>query len=172
MAGTLTCYTKETNAKKSSACANGGNEAIYTCALKYDNYRYLWGGGHGDVPNAQAWISDFNGGKYPEYTQILDCSGLVRMAYVEAMGVEDQAYTAPDGYNGSKNWEKISPEDAKQGDIITQPGHVAIVESYDPGQKVFKIFDAETSSGEKEDNIRHSVATLSSVVGAYRAKKG
>jgi hypothetical protein len=94
------------------------------------------------------------------------------MAFVEAMGIEDQAYVAPDGYDSSKYWQKISFEEAKQGDIITQDGHVAIVESNDPTAHIFKIFDAETEDGAKESNIQHSQASYSSVLGAYRAKKG
>jgi hypothetical protein len=169
MDGQLNCYTDSAaSPAKSSQCAGGGNAAIYTCALKYDNYRYLWGGGHSG--NAQQFIADFNAGKTPEWTQILDCSGLVRMAYVEAMGVEDGAYTAPDGYIGSANWDKIDVKDAVQGDIITQSGHVAIVESND-GANELKIFDAETDGGAQEDNIRHSTASYGSVLGAFRAKK-
>lgn len=164
------CYTDQAPAS-TSECAGGGNKAIYTCALKYDKYRYLWGGGHGDVANAQAWISDFNAGKIPEYTQILDCSGLVRMAYVEAMGIEDRAYHAPEEYGSSKNWEKIDLKDAEQGDIITQDGHVAIVESNDKNG-TFKIFHASTEYGPPEDNITHGSVSYGDVIAAYRAKKG
>jgi hypothetical protein len=166
------CWDQQTatTAAPTGACAGGGNAAIYTCALKYDNYRYLWGGGHGG--NAQQFIADFNAGKTPEWTQILDCSGLVRMAYVEAMGVEDGAYVAPGGYDGSANWEKIPVEQAKQGDIVTEDGHVAIVESNDdPGSGRLKIFDAETDSGPQEQNIQHSTASYGQIIAAYRAKK-
>ena len=167
-----------------TACAsNGDTKSIYTCALKYDNYRYKWGGGHGDVPNATEWIASFKAGKIPEWTPILDCSGLVRMAFVEAMGIEDQAYTAPGGYDSSKNWQKLSKlEDAQQGDIVTSSGHVAIVESNDVAGKKFNIFDAETEGGAKENNIRHSTQSYASgglgngtsggTIAAYRAKKG
>ncbi|RYX79401.1 peptidoglycan endopeptidase [bacterium] len=173
MDGTENCWSEETEDEPvSSECAGGGTTAIYTCALKYDNYQYKWGGGHGDIANAQEWISKFNAGEVAEWTPILDCSGLVRVAYVEAMGIEDQAYTAPGGYESTKNWEKISLEEAKQGDILTSDGHVAIVESNDVGAKKFKIFHASTSGGAKENNILHGEESYGNVIGAYRAKKG
>jgi cell wall-associated NlpC family hydrolase len=183
--GTSNCYTNDatkSDTSNSTCASNGDTKAIYTCALQYDNYGYKWGGGHGDVPNATKWIADFKTGKIPEWTPILDCSGLVRMAFVEAMGIEDQAYTAPDGYNSSKYWQKIPLEQAQQGDIVTSSGHVAIVESNDVAAKKFKIFDAETERGAKENNIRHSAqsyagggignGTSSGTIAAYRAKKG
>lgn len=173
--GTSNCYeddATETEAAPSSECAGGGPTAIYTCALKYDNYQYKWGGGHGDVPDAKKWIDEFNAGKVPEWEAILDCSGLVRMAFVEAMGIDDQAYVAPGGYDSSKYWKKISLEEAKQGDIITSSGHVAIVESNDPAAKKFKIFHASTSGSPKESNILHGEDDYGSVIGAYRAYKG
>lgn len=156
-----------------SECAsNGDTRAIYTCALKYDNYRYLWGGGHNDhMPNAQQWISEFKSGAIPEWEPILDCSGLVRVAFVEAMGIEDVAYHAPEGYASSKYWEKIPLEEARQGDIVTSSGHVAIVEANDPGASTFKIFHASTSNGPKEDNILHSTQSYGDTLAAYRARK-
>jgi cell wall-associated NlpC family hydrolase len=178
MDGTNNCWNNDGatqslgNVTSSQCASNGDTKAIYTCALKYDNYRYVMGGGHGNVPNAQAWIADFKAGKIPEWTPILDCSGLVRMAFVEAMGIEDQAYTAPGGYNSSKYWQKIPLEQAQQGDIVTSSGHVAIVESNDTASKKFKIFDAETSGGAKENNIRHSTQSYGGTIAAYRAKKG
>lgn len=173
--GTTNCYTDDATQEETSStseCANGGPSAIYTCALKYDNYQYKWGGGHGDIPDAKKWIDEFNGGKIPEWEAILDCSGLVRMAFVEAMGIEDSAYVAPGGYDGSKYWKKISLEEAKQGDIITSSGHVAIVESNDVANKKFKIFHASTSGSPKESNILHGEDDYGSVIGAYRAYKG
>ena len=174
--GTSNCYTDDVqslaNTSTETCSPNGDTKAIYTCALKYDNYRYKWGGGHGDVPNATEWIKEFKAGKIPEWTPILDCSGLVRMAFVEAMGIEDQAYTAPDGYKSSKYWQPIALKDAQQGDIVTSDGHVAIVESNDPSKGEFKIFDAETESGPKENNIQHNTQTYRESFGAYRAKKG
>lgn len=177
--GSSNCYTDDYDTNVSALasvstgdCKSDGNtKNIYTCALKYDNYRYKWGGGHGDVPNATQWIKDFNAGKVPEWTQILDCSGLVRMAFVEAMGIEDAAYTAPDGFATSKYWQKIPLTDAQQGDIVTSSGHVAIVESNDPASKTYRIFDAETETGEKEANIRHSTQDYGKTIAAYRAKK-
>ena len=82
------------------------------------------------------------------------------------------AYVAPDGYNGSKYWDKISLTDAKQGDIITSDGHVAIVESNDTTGQTFKIFHASTSSGPIESNILHGTQSYSGTIAAYRAKKG
>lgn len=171
--GTLNCWETADvpTTAPSSTCAGGGSTAIYTCALKYDNYQYKWGGGHGDVPDAKKWIDEFNAGKVPEWEAILDCSGLVRMAFVEAMGIEDNAYVAPGGYNGSKYWKKISLEEAQQGDIITSSGHVAIVESNDVANKKFKIFHASTSGSPKESNILHGEEDYGSVIGVYRANK-
>ena len=175
--GTSDCYTEDydtgtaANVTSSTCASNGDTKNIYTCALKYDNYRYKWGGGHGDVADAKQWITNFNTGQVPEWTPILDCSGLVRMAFVEAMGIEDQAYTAPGGYDSSKYWEKIPLEQAQQGDIVTSSGHVAIVEANDPGAKMYKIFDAETDDGAKEANIRHSTQDYGKTIAAYRARK-
>ncbi|OGL22527.1 hypothetical protein A2707_04350 [Candidatus Saccharibacteria bacterium RIFCSPHIGHO2_01_FULL_45_15] len=171
--GTLNCWdSAEAAAVPSSTCAGGGPTAIYTCALKYDNYQYKWGGGHGDVPDAKKWIDEFNAGKVPEWESILDCSGIVRMAYVEAMGVEDQAYVAEPEYETSKHWQKISLEEATQGDIVTSSGHVAIVQSNDPAAKTFKIFHSSTPGSPKEDNILHGTQSYGSTVSAFRATKG
>lgn len=154
--GTLDCSqdaaTQTAADAGSSECAGGGRKAIYTCALKYDNYRYLWGGGHGG--NAQEWIKKFNAGEIPEWTQILDCSGLVRMAYVEAMGKEAPGHTSG-ALMSAPEWQQIKPEDAEQGDIITNENHVAIIKSNDKANKKFETFDAETESGAKEANIQH-----------------
>ena len=171
MDDTENCDSDEAAKQVSSACAGGGNTAIYTCALKYDDYGYKWGGGHSDIPNATDWIAKFNAGEVPKWTSILDCSGLVRVAYVEAMGIEDDAYVAPGGYDSSKNWDQISVNDVQKGDIITQDGHVAIVE-VPPADGKIRIFHASTSNGAIENNILHGEVDVSSVIGAYRAKKG
>lgn len=158
------------NVTNSDCSSNGDTKSIYTCALKYDNYRYSWGGGHDG--NAQDWIAKFKSGTIPEWEPILDCSGLVRMAFVEAMGIEDQAYVAPGGYGSSKYWEKIPLEQAQQGDIVTSSGHVAIIEANDPAAKSFKIFHASTSDASKEDNIKHGTQSYDGAIATYRAKKG
>lgn len=180
MDDTKGCWTDEpmdggvqsaANVTNSECASNGDTTAIYTCALKYDNYGYKLGGGHGDIPNAQAWIAEFKTGAIPEWTPILDCSGLVRVAFVEAMGIEDQAYVAPGGYDSSKYWEKIPLDQARQGDIVTSSGHVAIIEANDPAGKTFKIFHASTSSGDKENNIKHGTQSYGESYAAYRARK-
>ncbi len=180
MQETTNCWSEEsqqqsglsTEPSPDGTCDSTGNtKNIYFCALKYDDYGYKYGGGHGDVPNAQEWINKFNGGAISKGTAILDCSGLVRMAFVEAMGVEDEAYVAPGGFASSAHWSAIPLEQAQQGDIVTSSGHVAIVESNDPGSKTFKIFDAETENAPIADQIRHSTQEYSKTIAAYRAKK-
>lgn len=180
MQETTNCWSDESaqssslldSSSASGTCSSTGNtKDIYTCALKYDDYGYKWGGGHGDVPNAQEWIKNFNAGKISKGTSILDCSGLVRMAFVEAMGVEDEAYTAPGGFESSKHWTSIPLNQAQQGDIVTSSGHVAIVESNDPGSKTFKIFDAETQNAPIDKQITHSTQSYDKTIAAFRAKK-
>ncbi len=173
--GTSDCYTEDeavendTEGSLAECAEGGGTEAIYTCALKYDNYGYVMGGGHGDVANAQEWIKEFKSSPPTEWKPLLDCSGLVRMAFVEAMGIEDAAYVAPGGYGSSKYWTKISLSEAKQGDIVTSSGHVAIVKA-NKGD-TFEIFHASTDSAPKEDQILHGQQSYSSTIAAYRAKQ-
>ncbi len=167
------CYTddatEDEEEKSSSECAGGGQKAIYTCALKYDDYRYKWGGGHGG--NGQEWIKKFNSGGVPKWEAIFDCSGLVRMAYIEAMGKEAPANTAPDGFaSDTAHWTKISLEEAEQGDIVTSSGHVAIVQSNDKSGRKFKIFHASTEGEPKESNILHGEQSYGGTIAAYRAK--
>ena len=172
-----------------STCGDGTTESIYTCALQYDDYRYLWGGGHGDIAK---FVSDFKAGKYPQWTQVLDCSGLVRAATYEAMGgVVVSGGATPSVYaSDSTHWQPISKEDAKQGDIVAlgsndAEGHVVIVQAnhtpglQKPGEPAspgsWDIFHASTDSGPQDKNITHSTLSYAGdgrpIAGVYRFKK-
>lgn len=175
--GTSSCYEEDTTAATAnSTCGDGSTESIYECALQYDNYRYLWGGGHG--PSAEDWVRNFKANKPAEWTQVLDCSGLVRMATWEAMGVDVGGGATPSVYANSPYWQKINPTEARKGDIIAlgsndAEGHVAIIESRQGSG--FKIFHASTEYGDKEDNIAPSMVPETgdgrAVAGIYRFVK-
>lgn len=156
-----------------SDCAGTGTETdtknIYTCAKKYDDYAYKFNGGRDG--NAQDWIKNFNEGNVSKYEPILDASGLVRMAYVEAMNKEAPALEIPNGYANSPLWEAIPLDKAEQGDIVTTNVHVAIVESNDPKKKEFKLFSAQAAGEPLQDNINESTLSYNKVKAAYRAKK-
>lgn len=156
-----------------SDCAGKGTETdtknIYVCAKKYDNYAYRFNGGR--EGNAHDWIKNFNDGNVTEYDPILDASGLVRMAYVEAMDEEAPALEIPNGYANSPLWEAIPLDKAEQGDIVTTNVHVAIVESNDPKKKEFKLFSAQAAGEPLQDNINESTLSYNKVKAAYRAKK-
>lgn len=178
---TDTCYGNDATTTASpstdSTCGDGSNASIYTCATQYDNYRYLWGGGHSGT--AEDFMTKFKSGGFKEWEQILDCSGLVRMATFEATGV-DTNLTAPSGFRNNPHWEKIPAESAQQGDIVTLgsndgEGHVVIVRSNDTGKRMWDIFHASTADGAKEDNIGHGSLSYDGdgrpIDGVYRLKK-
>lgn len=175
--GSPNCYEKAETTPTNSTCGDGTTASIYTCALKFDNYRYDWGGGHGDIASL---VNKFNAGEYPQWTPLVDCSGLIRAAVYDSFGVETDGGATPSVYRNNPHWEEISKEEAKQGDIVSlgsndNEGHVVIVESNDPGTKQWKIFHASTSGGAQEDNILHGTLDYAGdgrpVDGVYRFKK-
>lgn len=176
--GAPNCYEAGTTASEtSSTCGDGTTASIYTCALKYDDYLYEWGGGHGDIA---ALVKDFNAGKYEKWTPVVDCSGLIRAAAYDAFGVVTDGGATPSVYQNNPHWKEISKEEAKMGDIVSlgnsdAEGHVVIIKSNNPSAKKWDIFHASTSGGAPEDNILHGTLDYAGdgrpVVGVYRFVK-
>ena len=176
--GSSVCYEEpEAATPTNSTCGDGTTASIYTCAVKFDNYRYEWGGGHGDIADL---VKRFNAGEYDEWTPLVDCSGLIRAAAYDAFGVVTDGGATPSVYQSNPHWREISKEDAKMGDIVSlgnsdAEGHVVIVKSNNPGAKQWEIFHASTSGGAKEDNILHGTLDYGGdgrpVVGVYRFVK-
>lgn len=176
--GAPNCYEASTTASEtSSTCGDGTTASIYTCALKYDDYLYEWGGGHGDIA---ALVKDFNAGKYEKWTPVVDCSGLIRAAAYDAFGVVTDGGATPSVYQNNPHWKEISKEEAKMGDIVSlgnsdAEGHVVIIKSNNPSAKKWDIFHASTSGGAPEDNILHGTLDYAGdgrpVVGVYRFVK-
>jgi hypothetical protein len=113
-------------------------------AYKYDNYGYLWGGGHGGT--AAGFVAKFKAGDYQAgKDSILDCSGLVRMSIFEATGV-DVGGMGTSSYPSYSKFKPISNTEAKAGDILWfAHGHTEIVVSNDTAGKKFATFGAHTA---------------------------
>ncbi len=185
MDGTTHCWNDDTDqtvtAVTPSNCdgqPSTDTAAIYTCALTFDPFGYLYGGGHGDMPSTKTWWDDFKAHRPPDGKTILDCSGLVRIATYLATGVDTGPIVAgPGGYDNS-NYQKISKEEAKQGDIIVGPGHVAIVHTNDPSGQKFTVFEAsQDNGGDHHDDIKegsygYDGGGMGGIIGVYRFTGG
>jgi hypothetical protein len=114
-------------------------------SYQFDNYGYLWGGGHPGT--ASQFMTKFTSGSFtPGKDAILDCSGLVRMAIFEATG-KDISGTGSDSYPGmTKFFTEVPKSQAKAGDIMWKPGHVEVIVSNNSSTSKFGTFGAHTSN--------------------------
>jgi cell wall-associated NlpC family hydrolase len=124
------------------AGADGG--AILAAAQKYDNERYVWGGGHPPT--------SFKPGSG------VDCSGLVDLAVYEATRVNEN--NTAKSFRNSSHWKEVPFAEATAGDIMyrlkkrsDEVDHVVIVVSND-GDGKLSIFEAATNKGPVKLQVR------------------
>ncbi len=138
-------------------------------AYQFDPYGYLWAGGHGG--SAKAWMEDFKAGKYtPNKDNILDCSGLVRMAIYDATGV-DIGGMATTGYPSFSKFKEVNKEDAKAGDILWTPIHTEIVVRNYPDKKKWDIVGAHNRNVAFGEQIGPTSTTYSKYDKVFRFQK-
>lgn len=141
-------------------------------AFQFDPYGYKWGGGHGDVTSAKAFMEDFKAGKYtPNQDKILDCSGLVRMAIYEATGVDNGGIPTGGYPSYSKFIEIKNKEDAKPGDILWTSIHTEIVVRNDPAKKRWDIVGAHNADPPLGEQIGPTSAPYSKYDKVFRFQK-
>lgn len=142
------------SATGSPDCATAVNNAKILCeARKYKDIYYLWGGGH--IPYstfrkncpieslADAASKSTAGDPGP---CAVDCSGLVSVAVNAAFNQDFTWIVSETGDNmvgaGAEHWKKVPFGQAQAGDIATKPGHVEIVDHYDPSSRALTTFGA------------------------------
>lgn len=135
-------------------------------AYQFDDYGYLWAGGHGGT--AEGFMRDFDAGKYQAgHDQILDCSGLVRMAIFEATGQDIGGLSTGD-YPGYSKFVSIPKDQAKAGDILYKPGHTEIIVSNDTSAQQYETFGAHTANTSFNKQIGPSSYSYSNVERVFR----
>jgi hypothetical protein len=135
-------------------------------AYQFDDYGYLWAGGHGGT--AEGFMRDFDAGKYQAgHDQILDCSGLVRMAIYEATGKDIGGKSTGD-YPSYSKFKSIPKDQAKAGDILYKPGHTEIIVSNDTSAKQYETFGAHTANTSFNKQIGPSSYSYDSVTTVFR----
>lgn len=138
-------------------------------AYKYDNYGYLWGGGHGGT--AAGFVANFKAGDYQAgKDSILDCSGLVRMSIFEATGV-DIGGMGTSSYPSFNKFQAISKTEAKAGDILYKPGHTEIIVSNDTAKQQYATFGAHTAKTAFPKQIGPSSYSYGEVTQVFRFQK-
>lgn len=137
-----------------------GDLAQIACkAYQFDNYGYLWGGGHGGT--AKKFMEDFKAGKAKAgQDAILDCSGLVRMAIYDATGV-DIGGMATGGYTSYSKFKEVPKDQAKAGDILWRADHTEILVKNDVSGKRFHTFGAHTAKSPFDEQIGPTTAAYS-----------
>jgi cell wall-associated NlpC family hydrolase len=137
-------------------------------AYQFDDYGYLWAGGHGG--SAEGFMRDFDAGKYEAgHDQILDCSGLVRMSIYEATGIDTGTLSTHD-YPGYSKFQSIPKDQAKAGDIIwkSSPGHTEIIVSNDTSAQQYETFGAHTANTSFNKQIGPSSYSYGDVEKVFR----
>jgi hypothetical protein len=138
-------------------------------SLKYDNYGYLWGGGHSGT--AEQFVRRFNSGVYtPGRSNILDCSGLVRMAVYEAFGTDIGGGNVASTMPLTQYFQRIPIEEAKPGDFFARDDleHVGIIWGNNTADRTLEIFHASTDGVEFSRQIRYDPALSYDGNHAYR----
>lgn len=135
-------------------------------AYQFDDYGYLWAGGHGGT--AEGFMRDFDAGKYQAgHDQILDCSGLVRMAIFEATGQDIGGLSTGD-YPGYSKFVSIPKEQAKAGDILWKTGHTELIVSNDTSAQQYETFGAHTANTSFNKQIGPSSYSYNNVERVFR----
>jgi cell wall-associated NlpC family hydrolase len=138
-------------------------------AYQFDEYGYLWGGGHGGT--AKGFMTSFDNGEYTAGSdKILDCSGLVRMAIYEAVG-KDIGGMSTEGYLTYSGFTEVSKQNAKAGDILYKPGHTEIIVSNDTDGQKYATFGAHTAKATFNKQIGPSTYRYSEVTKVFRLKQ-
>ncbi len=142
-AGTADGSTVSATAPEACKTLAADDLAQISChAFKFDDYGYLWGGGHDGT--AADFMTKFNAGGFVAGTDsIVDCSGLIRMSIYDAFGV-DVGGIATSNMLGNSNFVEVSKADAKPGDILLRSGHTEIIVSNDVAGQKFQQFGAHT----------------------------
>jgi cell wall-associated NlpC family hydrolase len=139
-------------------------------AYQFDNYGYLWGGGHGGT--AAGFMSNFKAGQYTAGKDaVVDCSGLVRMSIFEATGV-DISGMGTGSYPTYSKFKEISKSEAKAGDILWKPGHTEIIVSNDTSKQQYATFGAHTAKTTFSKQIGPSSYSYGDVSKVFRFQKG
>jgi hypothetical protein len=134
--------------------ATDAGQKVACNAKLFEPYYYLWGGGHGSLDQVKSIISDALNGRNTG-KPILDCSGLVRTAFYMTLGV-DLNMTSDEVPNSSK-FKAVAKDQAKAGDVLWHPGHVAIVVSNDPSTNTWHIVEAShTGAPIRERTAKYS----------------
>jgi cell wall-associated NlpC family hydrolase len=149
--------SQRSNSGGSGGAADG--QKLLAEAVKFDDKAYVWGGGH---PPTEAVVS-----------RGVDCSGLISVSVLRAFGINDDRLA--EGFRRSPHWKRIDMKDARAGDIMyrliaTHGGdtdHVVFVVE-NKGSKNLKIFEARTSNGPRDQQIRFSDKKYSEFTGALR----
>lgn len=135
-------------------------------AYQYDNYGYLYGGGHRGT--AKDFIESFKAGKFtPGTDRILDCTGLVRMAVYEATSI-DLGGGSTESLGGLKNIKEVDKKSAQPGDILYKPGHVELIVANDTQQQRYETFGAHSASRPFDKQIGPSAYPYSQATKIYR----
>lgn len=140
-------------------------------SYQFDNYGYLWGGGH--TGTASDFVTKFNSGAFtPGKDAILDCSGLVRMSIFEATG-KDIGGGGSDSYPSlSQFFTEVPLDQAKAGDIMWKPGHVEIIVTNNTSTSKFGTFGAHTADTTFDRQIGPSGWAYADVSKVLRFKGG
>ncbi|MGB4762533.1 MAG: hypothetical protein WBP12_04230 [Candidatus Saccharimonas sp.] len=137
-------------------------------SYQYNEYGYLWGGGH--ESNPQDFLQKFKANGFAKGTPILDCSGIVRMSILEVTGV-DIGGMGTSSYPSSPSFTEVPKDQAKPGDVVWYPGHVELVVSNDSANKKFYTFGAHTENAPIEKQIGPSSYTYDKIGKVLRLKK-
>lgn len=137
----------------SNNCQSGGtgNAAILCEAQKYNGIYYNFGGGHQSYSVfrqncPEQAISSAAASSTPQDPGpcSTDCSGLVSVSIDGAFNQNfSMTVTESTGQmigSGSQYWQPISLSQVQPGDIATIPGHVEIVDHYDPSTNTLYTF--------------------------------
>ena len=156
-----------------------GNAKIVCSAYLFDNYDYQWGGKRGNASFLTGFLQDVKtcvgnnygaGCKYPKFTPLVDCSGMVAAAVFDATGV-DLGGAGTESYPSNSNFQEVAKEEAQPGDILWYPGHTEVIVSNDTAAKTYATFGAHTPSIPNEKQIGPASYTYAKVSKVFRVIK-
>ena len=166
-AGGNTGTSGSTSDTAPSYCKDGsaaGSQKIVCSAFLFDDYKYSSPGHRATGDALKQFVSDVracvtgsfaSGCKYPKFTPLVDCSGMVDAAIYDATGV-DLGAAATGAYPGHAHLQQIDITQAQPGDIAwweTPDGHTEVIVSYDAAKKQYQTFGAHTSKSANDKQI-------------------